>query len=56
MDYYTRKARAQSLIKNMFADKKSKFSDQEISFAVEDQFQLSQKWALTFLEKLRGNQ
>ena len=49
MDYYERKKRAQTLIKQLKA-KKQKL--ETIKFAVEDTFQLSEKWTEQFYNKL----
>ena len=51
MDYYKRKRLAQELVKKMLKDG---FKDEEITFAVEDKYQLSPGNTEKYLSRLRG--
>ncbi len=52
VDYYKRKQRAQLLVKSMLKDG---YKDEEICFAIEDQFQMSPNSTTKYLERLRGS-
>ena len=51
MDYYQRKEKAQTLIKELL---KRKHSIKEIQFSVEDTYQLSPKWTAEYIERLQA--